>query len=94
LLLLDLDSPQKALHGEQQVQVTIGGQVVDQFTLAPEDRVLKKIKLPGAMLGTGDMAELQIVVDKTFVPSVVTGGTSKDPRVLGVRVFHAFVDPR
>ena len=94
LLLLDLDSPQKALHGAQQVQVMLGGQVMDQFTLMPEDRVLKKIKLPGALLGTGDMAELQIVVDKTFVPSVVTGGVSKDPRVLGVRVFHAFVDPR
>jgi hypothetical protein len=93
-LLLDLDSPQKALHGEQQVQVVMGGQVLDQFTLVPEDRVLKKIKLPAAQLGAADMAELQLIVDKTFVPSVVTAGVSKDPRVLGVRVFHAFVDPR
>jgi hypothetical protein len=94
VLLLDLDSPQKSLHGDQQVQVMMGGQVMGQFTLAPEERVLQRIKLPGALLGTSEMAELQIVVDKTFVPSVVTSGVSKDPRVLGVRVFHAFVDPR
>jgi hypothetical protein len=91
---LDLDSPQKALHAEQLVQVTMGGQVVDQFTLVPEERMLKKIALPAALMGTADMAELQIVVDKTFIPSVVTAGTSKDPRELGVRVFHAFVDQR
>ena len=39
------------------------------------------------------MAELVISVDKTFVPAVVNA-SSKDPRELGVRVFHAFVDPR
>jgi hypothetical protein len=45
-------------------------------------------------MGTAEMAELHIVVDKTFIPAQVSGGTSKDPRELGVRVFHAFVDPR
>jgi hypothetical protein len=94
VLHLDLDSPQKALHGEQTVQVAMGGRVVEQFTLVPEERILKKIRLPAAEMGDADMAELQIVVDKTFVPSVVTAGASKDPRELGVRVFHAFVDPR
>jgi hypothetical protein len=94
VLHLDLDSPQKDLHGPQKVQVTMGGQVMDEFTVQPEERLLKKIKLPAALMGNADMAELQVVVDKTFVPSVVTSGASKDPRELGVRVFHAFVDPR
>ena len=40
------------------------------------------------------MAELRIVVDKTFVPALTPEAASKDPRELGVRVFHAFVDPR
>jgi hypothetical protein len=35
-----------------------------------------------------------VVVDNSFVPAVVSNGASKDPRELGVRVFHAFVDPR
>jgi hypothetical protein len=40
------------------------------------------------------MVEAHITVDKTFVPAVVSGGKSTDPRELGVRVFHAFVDAR
>jgi len=50
--------------------------------------------VPGAQMGTEDMAELRIVVDKTFIPAQISNGVSKDPRELGVRVFHAFVDPR
>jgi len=37
---------------------------------------------------------VRIVVDKTYIPALVPGANSKDPRELGVRVFHAFVDPR
>ena len=94
LLYLDVDSPGAALHGEQQVQVTLGGQALDQFTLKPEERLLRKVKLPAPQIGTEEMSELQVVVDKTFVPAQVLGGASKDPRELGVRVFHAYVDAR
>jgi hypothetical protein len=36
------------------------------------------------------MAELRLVVDKTFVP-VRLSPSNNDPRELGVRVFHVFV---
>lgn len=91
---LEVDSPSPVLHGDQQVQVMLGGQVVDEFTMSPTDRLFRKIKLPAARMGTADMAELHISVDKTFIPAQVSGANSKDPRELGVRVFHAFVDPR
>lgn len=90
----DVDSPGKELHQAQQVALTLGGQPVESFTIQPDERQLKKIKLPGALMGDADLAELQITVDQPFIPSVVTSGASKDPRELGVRVFHAFVDPR
>jgi hypothetical protein len=90
----DLDSPGKDLHGPQQVSVNLGGQAVETLTIQPDERDLHKIKLPGSLMGDGELAELQIAVDKTFIPQVVTGGASKDPRELGVRVFHAFIDPR
>jgi len=77
----------------QQVQVSLGGQVVDQFTLRPKQPELRKIQLKAAQLGNGDVAELVISVDKTYVPAVINA-SSKDPRELGVRVFHAFIDPR
>jgi hypothetical protein len=34
------------------------------------------------------MSEITLTVDKTFVPG---GG---DSRELGIRVFHAFIEPR
>jgi hypothetical protein len=90
---LDMDSPGSPFES-QQVQVTMGGEVIDTFTVTPNDRVLRKIKVPAARMGAGEMSELQIVVDKTFVPAQVNAGASRDERVLGVRVFHAFVDGR
>jgi hypothetical protein len=39
------------------------------------------------------MIELTISVDKTFVPALVDGANSKDGRELGIRVFHAFIQP-
>ena len=73
--------------------VSLSGQIVDQFTLEPKQPQLRRVALKAAQLGSGDVAELVVSVDKTYVPSVVNA-SFKDPRELGVRVFHAFVDPR
>jgi hypothetical protein len=94
VLYFDADSPGSQLHPTQQVQLNMGGQTVEQLTIVPDTRELRKIKLPAALMGDEDLAELQIVVDTTFVPMTLTSGVSKDPRELGIRVFHAFVDPR
>jgi hypothetical protein len=40
------------------------------------------------------MAEVRIQVDKTYVPALIPAIHSRDPRELGIRVFHAFVEPR
>lgn len=93
-LFLEVDSPGKELHGAQQVQVTMGGEVLDQFAVEPDQpQVLRKVALPAARMGDTEMAELQLVVDTTFVPQTVNAA-SKDKRELGVRVFHAYVDAR
>jgi hypothetical protein len=94
ILYFDADSPEPKLHPAQKVQIVLGGQVVEQLTLEPDTREMRKIKLPGELMGTADLSELQIVVDPTFVPMNVTSGASKDPRELGIRVFHAYIDPR
>jgi len=94
ILFFDADSPQPELHPAQHVQISLGGQVVEDYTLEPDTRALRKIKLPAALMGSADLSELQISVDPTFVPMTVTNGASKDPRELGIRVFHAYVDPR
>ena len=93
LFYLDVDNPGSAFNEPQQVKVSLGAQPVDEFTLKPKEPELRKIALTAAQLGAADVAEIVISVDKTYVPAVVTSN-SKDPRELGVRVFHAFVDPR
>ena len=93
LFYLDVDNPGSVFNETQQVTISLGGQVVDEFALKPKQPELRKIPLKAAQLGTADVAELVISVDKTYVPAVLVAG-SKDPRELGVRVFHAYVDPR
>ena len=91
---LDADNPGSVFHEKQQVTVSVDGKPVDQVTITPNERVLRKIPLPAAQLGTADMVELQLAVDKTFVPALVPAANNKDPRELGIRVFHAFVEPK
>jgi hypothetical protein len=90
---LDVDHPAGVFPEAQQVDVSVAGERVDQFTLAAGDRTLKKIPLKATQFGSGDTVEVQIAVDKTYVPATLNVGNNKDPRELGVRVFHAFVQP-
>jgi len=90
---LDVDNPGGIFEEPQQVQVSLNGQVLDRITVTPKQQALHKIPLKADQLGTSDMVELHIDVDKTFVPAAVAPSSSKDPRELGVRVFHAFVQP-
>lgn len=92
-LFLESDNPGSVFHENQQVQLSIGGQTVAQYTVMPGPSVIRKIPLSAAQLGAGDNVELQISVDKTFVPALIPGSNSKDPRELGIRVFHAFIQP-
>jgi hypothetical protein len=93
VLYLDVDHPAGVFPEPQQVDVTVAGQSVEQFPLNAGDRTLKKIPLKASQFGSADTVEVQIAVDKTYVPATLNAGTNKDPRELGVRVFHAFVQP-
>ena len=77
----------------QEVQVSLAGQPIDHFSVTPKLQLLKKIPVTVAQLGTADMVDLRIDVDKTFVPALLPGSNSRDPRELGIRVFHVFVQP-
>jgi hypothetical protein len=89
---LEVDQPE-SVFPEQQVLVTLGNEKLDAFPLKPRQRILKRIPMTAAQLGNGDLAELHIVVDKSFTPSA-RDPRSRDTRELGIRVYHAFVDAR
>jgi hypothetical protein len=90
---LSLDNPGGVFNENQQVTVSLNNAVVDQFEVTPKNELLRRIPLKADQMGAAEMSELQITVDKTFVPTQIAGGGSKDPRELGVRVFHAFIQP-
>jgi hypothetical protein len=92
LFYLDADNPGSTFPEGQHVQITVGDKVVSEF-MFPGPRSLKKIPLSADQLGAEDMVDLKISVDKTFVPALVPASTNKDPRELGIRVFHAFIEP-
>jgi hypothetical protein len=78
----------------QTVTVAIGATVLDRFVLPEKQQLLRKIAIPAAAFGSADTVELTIDPGSTFVPKDVIGPSSQDGRDLGVRVFHAFVEPK
>ena len=90
---LDYDGQPSMFDTPQTVSVYLRDQVIDTFPVNAPDQTIRKIALKAAQFGQDDVVVIRIAVDKTFVPAMVTPG-SRDPRELGIRVFHAFVEPQ
>ena len=91
---LNVDGKPAFLPQPQQVTVRIGEQVVDQFTLSSAEPVIRKTAISAAQLGAADTVEIVVDAGTSFVPAQTAGANNGDPRELGVRVFHAFVEPK
>ena len=92
IFYLHADNP--ASYAEPQTMtVKVNGLPVDTIAVTPRRELLHKTRIAAAQLGTADMVDLTLEVDKTWVPALVPGANSRDPRELGLRVFHAFVEP-
>ena len=77
----------------QQVTVSVGDTKLSTFPANSKEARLLRIPVTAAQLGTGDVAEFHIDVDRTFVPArALNAGT--DMRELGIRVYHAAVEPK
>ena len=85
---LEYDTRADLFTPPQQVTVRAGGATIGTFGADSRDPALLTFPVAAAQFGTGEMAEITIDVDKTFKP----GGA--DTRELGIRVFHAFVEPK
>ena len=87
-LYLEFDARVDMFNPPQQVVLKIGDQVIGEFQADSKAPGLKTFAVTAAQMGTGDMVNLVIDVDRTFKPG---GG---DPRELGIRVFHVYVEPK
>ena len=87
-LYLQYDARADLFTPPQQAALKIGGQAVGQFVADAKFPKLVTFPLTTAQLGSGDTVDLVLEVDRTFKP----GGP--DPRELGIRVFHVYVEPK
>jgi hypothetical protein len=85
---LEYDARTDLFTPAQQVTLRIGDQTVGTFAADSRERKLLTFPISASQLGSGDMTELVLDVDRTFGPG---GG---DERQLGIRVFHAFIEPK
>ena len=94
VLYLETDGRPDIFNPPQQVAIKANDQVVSTFAMVDRDPVMRKIPITAAQLGAGDMVDLRIDVDRTFVPAQLPPGQpghGSDTRELGIRVYHAFV---
>ena len=88
-LYLEYDARVDLFTPPQQVTITVGGQPIATFAADSRVRTLKTFPITAAQLGAVDMAEIGLEMDRVFTP-----GGAADQRELGIRVFHAFVEPK
>jgi hypothetical protein len=91
---LHFDGRPELLERPQQVRLALGDQALDAFEVSTSEETVRRVPITSAQFGTADMVDLRIKVEPTFVPAKIPTARSTDPRELGVRVFHAFVEPR
>ena len=90
-LVLQADNPASGPNAAQTVTVQIGDQVLQTIPLSATNAPVLKFPVTAAQLGTGDMVEMKFTADRTFVPALDQSLKSSDPRELGARFFHVFI---
>jgi hypothetical protein len=68
--------------------------VLDTHTLANNEEVIRRIPVTAAQFGEAENVDVTIEVNQAFVPAQTPAAKSSDPRELGIRVFHAFIEPK
>ncbi|HJU43592.1 MAG TPA: hypothetical protein VJ691_12280 [Vicinamibacterales bacterium] len=91
VLVLQVDNPASNPNAAQNVAVQIGNQTIATIPLSANPAAVLKYPITAAQLGTADMVEIKFTADKTFVPALEASMKSNDPRELGARFFHVFI---
>jgi hypothetical protein len=87
-LYVEFDARVDKFSPPQQITIRSGDQVIGTFAGDAKEHKLVAQPITAAQLGTGEMAEVTLDVDRTFLPG------SGDTRELGIRVFHIFIEPK
>ena len=87
-LYLQIDARTDLFNPPQEVTVKVAGQPVATFAADSKDPTLRTVDISAEQFGTADMSEIVLEVDRTF------SGATGDSRELGIRVYHAFLEPK
>ena len=92
MLYLEVDPPPPgAVATSQRLQVRVAERVLHEVSIEPNGSRFLELPLSAMQLGDGDIVTLDLVVEPSFVPSTLGGG-STDERRLGVRVDYVYID--
>ena len=92
-LYLESDARADIFTPPQTVTIVVNGQAVSTFSATNTQAELRKIPIAASQLGTGDIVEIRIDVDRTFNPSQLPV-RALDTRDLGIRVYNVFLETR
>jgi hypothetical protein len=92
--IVQMDNPATAAAAATEVELRLGEQPLGTVGIGSQEAPVHKFPITAAQLGGGEMVEITLVANRTFVPALDPGAKSGDTRELGVRVFHAFVQPQ
>jgi hypothetical protein len=96
-LFLKFDGRPDVFPSPQQVTLRVNDEVLQTLPVSGEEPAVHRIPISAAQLGDGDMVEMRLEADKSFVPNQIPAGSpghGRDDRELGIRVFHLFVANR
>lgn len=85
---LQYDARPDLFNPPQQVTLAIGNQAIAQFVADAPKPALKTFRISAAQFGSSEMVDLTIGLDRTFKPG------NGDPRDLGIRVYHTYLDAK
>ena len=77
---------------DQRLSLVIGDRTIEELEIDTTEVVYATCEIPAADLGSDDIVNLELRVDRTFTPAD-SGDGPQDTRELGVRVFYTYFEP-
>jgi hypothetical protein len=90
-LWLELDQPVAGAATPQQVELRIGGAVVDSFPLDGQAVMVRRTSLTPEVMGASATVDVEVLPSQSFTPATIPALANTDRRELGIRVFNAYV---
>ena len=91
-LVLEFDGRADLFDPPQRLSLVVGDRTIEELEIDTTEVVFRTYEIPAADLGPDDIVNLELRVDRTFMPADIDDGT-QDTRELGVRVYYTYFEP-